>query len=118
MTLENFYSDGQMELVLQYNGVTSLEHWYCGMSYADIWRLVDAMPNLEELAVRPNEHFTEHGEFVRLMQDTNLESIGVIVDEPYLDEFRGLTLPEHWFLDKVAVLTRWNSRPYEKFTAN
>lgn len=116
ISVGEFLSITQLDLVLQYKDLKSLDYRYSAVSYEQIWRLVDTMPRLKEIIVKPKGRLTDQEDVLRLMRETNLETIRVFLEEPFLDEFRGLDLPDGWHLDESTVQTVMNTFLFDEFT--
>lgn len=84
-----------VEFIGQYKGVTRLDFSTCEVSYGDVRRLIDALPNLREIKIRPND---DREQYLRLMAETGLETIRVRVNAESMDEFQRYTLPAKWYL--------------------
>lgn len=109
ITVDRFYSNGQMDFVAQYKQVTRLDYSSYGMSYKEIWRLIDALPNLSEIIITPSEDPMFHDDFLQLMMQTNLDTIRVFIDNAMVDAFLSLNLPGQWFLCTDAYILSYYS---------
>lgn len=94
ITSESVSSSSQRDYVPQHKEVTRLDYSSSEVAHADVKRLVDALPSLKEITIRPNYYI----ECLYLMTDTSLETIHLLVRSELADNFRVLTLPDQWTL--------------------
>lgn len=95
---ERFYGNGQLKFIGQYNQVKSLDISSYPMSFNEVRQLVDSMPNLKDITVRLVRFLTRPDDFLRLMAETNLETIQAHVDSPLARTICANTLREQWSL--------------------
>lgn len=108
-------SSAQIDFIAQYKDVKRLDFSSFALRYADMQRLVDSLPKLEDItlafSVTPAEHFS------RLMRETRLACVRVSVADVFREHFIGqFTLPEQWIffadehLDAHSILTYKRNR--------
>lgn len=92
--------DNQIDLVTQNRKLLYVDFSSITLSYAQMIRLVEALPNLEEITLKCVMLQTVE-DILSLMQNTNLQSINVIVYSETRSVFLGMTtLPANWSLYK------------------
>lgn len=84
-----------VKFIEQYKEVAILEHSSKCISYDELWQLVELLPNLKKITVRlaVASNRTDHEDLLRLMRDTNLESICAWVDASEKEEYCRMNLP-------------------------
>lgn len=89
-----------LDFVTQYTQLRSLDCSSYGMSYDEVWRLVLSMPSLRKLTFRPRRDLTYRVDILRMMAETDLETIRVWMDGD-VATLRNATLPDRWVLSPV-----------------
>lgn len=101
ITSDDKNHEAQLAFVGQYKEVRSLDYHSYELSYEDAARLVGSLPNLKEFTFKPNGTNAEiacHEGALRLMTDTNLETIRLWTNNKILETIRSLKLPDKWVL--------------------
>lgn len=114
ISLVNNSSMNQMGFVSQYKDLIRLDFSSYELCFEEVKRLVYALPSLKEIRIKPNK---QHAEYLRLMQETNLDIIRLRVDDASANEFRRFTLPGTWFLQTVdhgTLPLRFNTLTYKR----
>lgn len=98
------YRYRQLDLVGQYKGVKSLDYSSYHLCYDEVRYLIDSLPNMSEITFLLNASITENGNFLRLLAETNVNTVHVTIDNELADEFRASTLSERWTLQRPKVV--------------
>lgn len=87
----------QIDLITEYKGVNNVDFSSVELSYEQMRRLVDGLPELEAITLKC-EQTEAVDDILRLMQNTKLESITIVVCEWTRKLFLAMkSLPEHWW---------------------
>lgn len=86
----------QIDFVVQYNGVKSLDFSELVLSYGQMKRLTDSLPKLTEITLRCDPTKLEN--ILQFMNETALETIHVLIGDALRDQFLQAELPGQWFL--------------------
>lgn len=109
ITSASFGSNVQMNFVAQYKHAKCLDYSSYFLTYENVWQLISALPNLAEITFEPDRNAPNHAEFLRLMEETNLEIIRVCINAHLFDEFHELALPVEWILFKEENRTLYTT---------
>lgn len=95
MSTTNHHRKEQIDYVVQYQNVTSLNFSMISMRYWDMKRLIDSLPKLKEITLLG----IRAGDLLRLMAEINLQTLHIRVPGREQNIFQPSdTLPEQWFL--------------------
>lgn len=87
-----------VDLVGHYKELVRLDCSSSGVTYEEMWRLLGSLPRLREITVRHRTEYVYREDLVRLMEETNLDTIRVLMAAQSVNTYRGYTLPEKWHL--------------------
>lgn len=104
----------QLNFIAQYKSVSSLDYAAIA-TYEEVWRVLDAFPNLAEIAIIPASYQQDHEDLLLLMVETELETIRVEVDNGLAEYYREFSLPAEWTLQSdVNVVSHYRSLIFKR----
>lgn len=108
ITEVHFYRNEQIDYVLQYQNVTSLDFSSIVMRYEEMKRLIESLPKLKEITLACS--MTGAETFFRLMAETNLDTLNVRARDAERQDFLIFSaLPEQWSLHEVQHTSAYMS---------
>lgn len=115
----NIYSNGLLDLVDQYKELIHLDCSALGLLYEEIWRVIELLPNLQTIDIRPKKDRTHAEDILPLMGQTNLGRIHVWIDDMSMHNYREINLPEQWTLHVAEQKSTYSTGvAFERNSAN